>query len=391
MASAGGGVHVSNPGCFKRNLVIRPVLPFLLRDGAFGIMKIIVFVISLLAAGFMRAEATQSDVPMHDPSIIRQNGRYYIFATGMGVAVWSSSDLVNWKHEAPVFAAPPAWATAAIPGFKGHIWAPDISLHDSIYYLYYSVSAFGKNTSAIGLATNPTLDPGDPAFQWVDHGKVIQSVPGVTNWNAIDPNLIADEAGTPYLVFGSFWEGLKLVKLTEDRMKVAENLDRLPTLATRKKTPDAANPPAVDGNPVDAGGNAIEAPFIFKHTSYYYLFASIDYCCKGARSDYKMIVGRAKALTGPYLDRPDARLDHGGGTILLAGDPNWYGVGHNAVANFDGTDYLVFHGYDAADPHGRSKLRVEKLSWDAAGWPAVTPRNVIADQAANRPAPPGPK
>ena len=334
-------------------------------------MKTLVVVTYLLLFGLLCAETTQVDVPIHDPVIIRQNGRYYIFATGPGVTVWSSADRVNWRHEAPVFAAPPPWAVEAIPAFKGHIWAPDISVHQGTYYLYYSVSAFGKNTSAIGLATNTTLDPSDPAFKWVDHGKVIQSIPGVTNWNAIDPNLITDDAGTPYLVFGSFWDGLKLVKLTPDRTQVAESLDRLPTLATRKKRPDAENPPAVDGNPVDAGGNAIEAPFIFKHADYYYLFASIDYCCKGPRSDYKMIIGRAKTLAGPYVDKQDMRLDHGGGTILLAGDRNWYGVGHNAVATFDGTDYLVFHGYDATDPRGRSKLRIERLSWDDAGWPSV--------------------
>jgi len=336
-------------------------------------MKTIVLMVSLLVWASLRGE-TVRDVPVHDPCIIRQAGTYYIFATGMGIAVWSSVDLVNWQHEAPVFEAPPAWATEALPTFKGHIWAPDISFNQGTYYLYYSISAFGKNTSAIGLATNTTLDPHDPAFKWVDHGKVIQSIPGVTNWNAIDPNLITDEQGAPYLAFGSFWGGLKIVKLTADRTQVAQSVDQLPTLATRKHRSDDANPPAVDGNPPEAGGNAIEAPFIYKHGEYYYLFASIDYCCKGARSDYKMIVGRSKNVTGPYLDQQAVRMDRGGGTLLLAGDARWYGVGHNAVANFDGTDYLVFHGYDAADPRGRSKLRIEKLAWDSAGWPSVMNR-----------------
>ncbi len=334
-------------------------------------MKNLVFLLSLLLFGVLRAETTQVDVPLHDPVIIQQNGRYYIFATGKGVSVFSSVDRVNWKQEAPVFAAPPAWAVEAIPTFKGHIWAPDISVHEGTYYLYYSVSAFGKNTSAIGLATNTTLDPSAPDFKWVDHGKVIQSIPGETNWNAIDANLITDEKGVPYLAFGSFWDGLKLVKLTPDRQKVAEPLDKIPTIASRKKHPDAENPPAVAGNPVDAGGNAIEAPFIIKRDGYYYLFASIDYCCKGAESDYKMIVGRAKTLVGPYLDQQEVRMDRGGGTILLEGDANWHGVGHNAVATFDGTDYLVFHAYDASDSRGRSKLRIEKLAWDEAGWPSV--------------------
>lgn len=312
-----------------------------------------------------------TDVPVHDPVMIREGGTYYLFATGLGVAVWSSPDRVHWVREKPVFATPPAWAVAAVPTFKGHIWAPDISYHAGRYYLYYSISAFGKNTSCIGVATNVTLDPRDPRFKWEDHGKVIQSVPGVTNWNAIDPNIIIGEDDTPYMSFGSFWEGLKLVKLTPDRLGLAEPIDRLPTIASRQADPKAPNPPAPAGNPVDAGGNAIEAPFIFEQGEFFYLFASIDYCCRGEKSTYKMIVGRAKSVAGPYLDRTGIPLAQGGGTILLTGNAKWYGVGHNAVCTFDGTDYLVFHGYDASDPKGRSKLRIAPLRWDADGWPVV--------------------
>lgn len=337
----------------------------------------IVLLATLLVGGFVRGadEAAnnepRSDISVHDPVMIRQNGTYYLFATGRGISVWASPDLVHWTRQEPVFSEPPAWAVEAIPTFRGHIWAPDISFHDGTYYLYYSVSAFGKNTSCIGAATNTTLDPNDPDFKWVDHGKVIQSFPGLTNWNAIDPNIIEDMDGTPYMVFGSFWDGLKLVQLTPDRLGLAEDWETIPTVASRKANPDDPNPPAPGNNPVDAGGNAIEAPFIFKQGNYYYFFASIDYCCRGANSTYKMIVGRAKDVAGPYVDRDGRRLTHGGGTLLLEGDENWYGVGHNAVARFDDTDYLIYHAYDAHDERGRSKLRINKIKWDDAGWPTV--------------------
>jgi len=332
-------------------------------------LKKILLIISLLFPGiFSNAQELRTDISVHDPVMTRQDSTYYIFCTGNGIAMWSSSDRVHWKAEKPVFAAAPQWAVDAIPGFKGHIWAPDISLYKGTYYLFYSVSAFGKNASAIGVATNTTLHTTDANYKWVDHGKVIQSVPGKTNWNAIDPNLITDKDGTQYLVFGSFWDGLKLVKLNKDRLSVAEDLNKIPTIATRRKAA-AENMPAVDGNPVDAGGNAIEAPFIFKHDKYFYLFASIDYCCKGPKSTYKMIIGRSKKLKGPYLDKEGIAMNKGGGSILLAGDANWYGVGHNGVSTFDGVDYIIFHGYDAAD-RGISKLRVEKLDW-VDGWPVV--------------------
>ena len=91
------------------------------------------------------------------------------------------------------------------------MWAPDITHHNGMYYLYYSVSDFGRNTSAIGVLSNPTLHPNDPDYEWTDHGEVVRSVPGRNLWNAIDPNISFDDSGTPWMTLGSFWKGMKLV------------------------------------------------------------------------------------------------------------------------------------------------------------------------------------
>ncbi|RYE17136.1 MAG: arabinan endo-1,5-alpha-L-arabinosidase, partial [Sphingobacteriaceae bacterium] len=192
-------------------------------------LGLVLLAILFLSTKNLDAQELQTNISVHDPVIIKQDNLYYIFCTGNGIASWSSEDMIHWKREKPVFAVAPKWAVEAIPGFKGHIWAPDISYYKGLYYLYYSVSAFGKNTSAIGVATNKTLHIDSPDYLWVDHGNVIQSIPGKTNWNAIDPSLITDKNSTPYLAFGSFWDGLKLVKLNKDRLTVAESLDNLPT------------------------------------------------------------------------------------------------------------------------------------------------------------------
>ena len=323
-----------------------------------------------LIVAFQLHVAAQQMPLAHDPVLIKQDSTYYVFCTGWGITVLSSTDLKTWKKEKPVFTHAPEWAVDSVKGFRGHIWAPDISFFNGEYYLYYSISAFGKNTSCIGLATNKTLNPTDPDFAWIDHGLIVQSIPDKTNWNAIDPNLIVDKKGTPYLTFGSFWDGLKMMKLTADAKKSAQNSVDILTIASRKKKPGIPNPPSVDDNPVDAGGNAIEAPFIFKHKKYYYLFASIDYCCKGPKSTYKVIFGRSKSITGPYIDKNGVSMIYGGGTLLLQGNENWYGVGHNAVAGVDGVDYLIYHGYDAHD-EGKAKLQIARLIWDKKGWPQV--------------------
>src|SRR6478735_2955078 len=94
---------------------------------------------------------TTVNTPVHDPVMIKEKNTYYLFCTGFGISVWSSKDLQNWRKEKAVFDNPPEWAVKAVRGFRGHIWAPDIHYSNGLYYLYYAVSAFGKNTSCIGV------------------------------------------------------------------------------------------------------------------------------------------------------------------------------------------------------------------------------------------------
>lgn len=306
--------------------------------------------------------AQSPDIRVHDPVMIKQGNTYYLFSTGRGISVFSSRDMKSWQQEKPVFDTPPQWAVATIPTFKGHIWAPDISFHNSQYYLYYSVSAFGKNTSAIGLATNKTLNPNDPDYEWIDHGKVIESIPGRDLWNAIDPNLVIDEHQVPWLTFGSFWSGMKLVKLKDNLLEIAEPQVWY-TIAKRERSFKTADE--------KAGEAAIEAPFIFKKNGYYYLFVSFDYCCRGEKSTYKVMVGRSENVEGPYLDKEGTRLDEGGGSLVIQGNKNWHGVGHNAAYTLDKKDYIIMHGYSVAD-EGKPKLILKEMHWDEDGWPVVS-------------------
>jgi arabinan endo-1,5-alpha-L-arabinosidase len=298
---------------------------------------------------------------VHDPVMIKQDSVYYLFCTGMGINCLSSKDMKSWKKEKSVFDKSPDWAVSSIPGFKGHIWAPDIYYHKGDYYLYYSVSAFGKNTSCIGLVTNKTLHPNSPDFKWIDHGKIIQSFPNRDLWNAIDPNLILDENGVPWLTFGSFWNGIKLVKLRDDLKSVAEP-EEWYTLAQRARSANLDD--------TDPGDGAIEAPFIFRKDSFYYLFVSFDYCCRGIKSNYKIMVGRSQKVSGPYTDKEGKDLRRGGGSLLLEGNSQWPGVGHNAVYTFNNTDFIIYHAYDASD-NGKPKLKINILQWDNANWPLI--------------------
>ncbi len=110
----------------------------------------------------------QRQTSVHDPVLIKEGEIFYLFCTETGISVFSSKDTKSWTKEKPVFERVPEWTFKVYPEFKGYIWAPDVSFHNGLYYLYYSVSAFGTNSSSIGVAVNKTLDKSSPDFGWID-------------------------------------------------------------------------------------------------------------------------------------------------------------------------------------------------------------------------------
>jgi arabinan endo-1,5-alpha-L-arabinosidase len=319
-----------------------------------------------VAALTLCAAAHAAQVSVHDPVMAKEGNKYYLFSTGPGITFYSSGDMLHWRPEGRVFAGEPAWAKRAAPTFNDHIWAPDIQYHNGRYLLYYSVSGFGKNTSGIGVTSNATLDPRSPNYRWEDQGMVLQSVPGRDLWNAIDSNVVEDDKGTGWMSFGSFWSGIKLVKLDPSWTKLAEPQE-WHTIARRERpafTPDE-----------EAGAAQIEGPFIFRKNGWYYLFASWGLCCQGPKSTYHVVVGRAKQVTGPYLDRQGKDMALGGGSLVIEGDRDWKALGHNSAYTFDGKDWLVLHAYETADKY-KQKLKMLEMKWDKDGWPVVDPKDL---------------
>ena len=192
----------------------------------------------------------------------------------------SSDDLEHWRFEGRVLEQTPQWALDK--GFSGMPWAPDVQYYNGQYYVYYSYSLFGRNVSAIGVATNRTLDPRSPEYRWTDHGMIVESIPGRDEWNAIDANVIVDEDGTGWLCFGSFWRGIKMFRLDGSLLRIAEPQEWYPLCRRPEGTAKAvsgtddgiAHDPR--GKDFDPGDGAVEAPFIFRHDGWYYLFVSYD-------------------------------------------------------------------------------------------------------------------
>jgi len=337
----------------------------------------------LLLLSTMAAEATaqrrwnrqpyNTDTLMaHDPVMAYEDGTYYLLATGNGISWATSKDRKTWTVQTTPFLRDiPQWTHDSVPGFRNHVWAPDIIRKDGQWWLAYSCSTFGKNTSAIGLMAADKL-----TGPWRDCGPIVCSKewrrnPGTgqfegNNWNAIDPNFIVDEKGAPWLTWGSFWDGIQMVRL-DNSMHVAGTPQ---TIARRVALRDTLK---AEPNPTSryAGRNAIEAPFIFRHGEYYYLLVSWDYCCRGARSNYRVAVGRSKSVSGPYVDDKGKDMAQGGGKIILEGDKKEYeAAGHCAAYNFDGKDIFICHGYSAT-MNGAAVLVQRDIEWTADGWPLL--------------------
>lgn len=285
-----------------------------------------------------------------DPSIIRaEDGSYYLYATqddwadGKGsryIPIFKSEDLVNWTYVRNAFVWPPAWK-----GGGGGYWAPHISKRDDTYYLYYSVSTWGDENPCIGLGTSknpegPFTDLERPVFCSQDIGVA----------NSIDP-FVWDDGDTRTMVWGSF-NGIYSVKLSEDGTEAV-------------------------GDKTQLADTRFEAPWIVRRGGFYYLFLSAGSCCDGEFSTYAVYVGRAKNLTGPYLDKAGRDLNQGGGEILLGRNDTWVGPGHNALVQDDvGDDWLLYHAIPKDNPrltngvNNRPTL-LDRLEWKG-GWPSMT-------------------
>lgn len=312
--------------------------------------SVILCAFSLLFAAAATQAAELPKVPrFHDPSTpIRHGDTWWIFSTGNGLVSRFSQDLKTWSEGEPVFTKLPAWHRERVPAQKGHLWAPDIIVVNGVYHLYYSVSGWGKNTSAIGLATNQTLDPKHPDFRWKDQEIVISSSPE-DPYNAIDPHLFADEDDSLWMTFGSFWKGIQLIELDP---------------ATGKRHPTRGQVRQL------AWSESIEAPAMLKHGGYYYLFVNWGLCCRGVKSTYEIRVGRSRRITGPYQDAGANDLATGGGTLFMKSEGDKIGPGHPSFLKHGGETQLFFHYYDRLR-NGFANLGDAPLRWNKEGWPEI--------------------
>ena len=296
----------------------------------------------------VRVWALDGDVGLHDPStIVRDGSRFYAYATGGGLPVSVSDDGWTWRRAGNVMQSLPDGKPGAEVIARGgnNTWAPDVMKVGDKYFLYYSAPGT-QPKSAIGLLVGKTLDPSSPDYGWTDAGPVVWS-DGVEDSNAIDPGVFRDPAnGSLWLTYGSYFGYIRLVELDPKTGK------RLYPQRT----------------PVNIAINS-EASIVIFRDGWYYLLVTHGSCCAGAGSSYSIRIGRARKVTGPYLDRSGIDMLQGGGSLFLGSSGRMIGPGHFGLLDLgDGIQKFSCHYEADLDRGGISVLDIRPLLW-RDGWP----------------------
>lgn len=283
-----------------------------------------------------------------DPNLVKApDGYFYAYSTqtnwtknGLGgpyvTPVIRSKNLVNWELVGDAQTKKPDWKA------DGGIWAPDATLHNGKYYLYYSYSIWDDPNPGLGLAISDK-----PQGPFTDKGKVFLSKEiGVAN--SIDPFLHVQD-NRLYLFWGSF-NGIFGVEVSEDGI-------------TRKS------------EKFQIAGSAYEGAYIYQKDGYYYFLGSVGTCCEGDKSTYKVLAGRSKTFKGPYVDAAGKPLNQNGGTLVMegnTGDSGFVGPGHNGdiYTDSNGDTWMLYHAYKKTDDKRGRVMLLDKIEW-VNGWPQV--------------------
>ncbi|MBE5883863.1 MAG: glycoside hydrolase family 43 protein [Lachnospiraceae bacterium] len=350
-------------------------------------------------------------VSVHDPSIVKADGKYYIFGSHMAAAV--SEDLTSFK----------SFANGVTPGnklfdnllngekeafaFTGQhvdgyyaVWAPDVIYNPNLekWVMYFSTS-HDYRTSNICMATADTIE-GPYSYQETllysgitrmnventnfyeilgEDADVSEYVNGsdynnLVYPNCIDPTIVYDEDGRMWMVYGSWSGGMWLLELDQN-------------------TGLPIHPEADEEKHVDAyygqylmGGlhNSCEGPYLIydKESGYYYLFVSYGGLTR--TGGYQIRQYRAENITGPYVDTTNETFgfvaNHEKYGLKVMGNYDlpslktaYMAPGHCSVLQEDdGRLYLVYHTrFDSGSEY--HEPRVHQLFRNEEGWLVAAP------------------
>ena len=270
-----------------------------------------------------------------DPTIVRYEGVYYIYATidpwgGEELAVLTTKDFknferkhINWPTK-KACTSPTSWETM--------VWAPSVvKAPNGKFYMYVSV---GSEIWA-GTSEHP-LGPWKNAK--ADSSPLINSkaFPG---FHMIDAECFIDSDGQAYLYWGS---GLNWV----NGHCFAVKLDK--DMVTFVGEPKDITPP-----------NYFEAPYMLKRNGTYYLMYSEG---KAIDPTYKIRYSTSENPFGPWFEGVNSPI------LSTSADSITYGPGHHTVFSEKGQDYILYHRIKPQkESYVLRQLCIDSLNFDSKG------------------------
>jgi len=323
---------------------------------------------------------------VHDPSCLKIGETYYMYSTDaifrenrrkatesnvqIGfIQVRTSKDLVHWDFVGWAFTQIPHEATNWVLSHSNNkgatnIWAPYIVQYKNKFRLYYCVSAFGLQSSCIGLAESDS-----PLGPWIQIGSVVKTQHG-DKMNAIDPTIITDAiTGKTWMYYGSFFGGLYVVEINPENGHTMVQNDQGKSIARRANSKE----------------DNIEAPEIIynKDLKKYFLFMSYD----PLMTTYNVRVGRSDKPEGPFLDYFGKDLcDTINHFPILThpykfdNQPGWAGTGHCSVFKNEKGEFFMAHQSRLSPENQLMDLHIREVKWTDEGWPVVSPERYTASR-----------
>jgi xylan 1,4-beta-xylosidase len=260
-----------------------------------------------------------------DVTVIRDNGKYYMYCTGGGA--WVSDDLLNWAFH----------RVANVPT------APDVKKFNGAFYMCGN----SENNGTLLKADNP-LGPFTSIGSW-------KNTPDVAGgWNsAFDMDLFIDDDNKPYLYYpGRGVSGIFVVPLdTNDLTRFAGppvHLFAFNSAHVWERYGEMNEYPDVAW---------VEGPWLQKHNGTYYL----EYSASGTQwKTYAEGYYTAKSPMGPFtyaLNNP----------LLRKTDGLVTGTAHGSIVEGPGGQLWQFYTIVLDNPPGGRRIGMDPIAFDKVG------------------------
>ena len=319
------------------------------------------------------------DINVSSPSMIQYDGRYYLFHSGSGITNWVSRDRVNWIRLSPVFDKNPDWINPYLENSNQEISAPRLSRIDDQYYLLYTLHDSDSLGTATGLATNMSLRPSDPNYNWIDRGIIFQTSKNQDMPGHSSASLFVDDNGGNWIIAGFEGHLINIIRINGlEEKSIASTADyNWQTIASSvpsrpERSQSKLNINCDDLNRDDslsAQTEQLNSPQLLSNGEYYYLFFTRLSCGDQGIITPFVNVGRSEKVEGPYRDSNGQFLTDGGGTRVIQNDSLKTEIGESTILSADDSHFLVSEAVRQSNSE-RTTLAILEISWKN-GWPVV--------------------